>query len=257
MQRLGPPFWPPLSSNREAATSYHPVAAVKGQAATAAEALKNAGINLNLAPVLDLFHQEADKVLDERCYGNLPEEVAVLGATYIKEIQSLGIGATAKHFPGIGGVGRDPHVERPTISREDTALAASLIPFERAIQGGVAAIMTSHVVFTGYDPLKPATFSPFIARFLLRERLGFTGLLLTDDLEMGGAIAEMGAPEAAAAAFAAGHDLLLVCQDQTVAAEALERLQTELNHRQEMQKRAEESTLRLERFRRRFLSPLT
>ncbi len=254
VQRLAPPNWPPLPSNMEVASLEDPEAAAREQARQAAQALASVGINLNLAPVLDLLGSTTNQVLRERCYGSDYVTVARLGAAYIDAIQTAGIGATAKHFPGIGGVRHDPHEVRPTITASRTELEKGLHPFRRAVSCGVAALMTSHVVHTALDRSQPATFSRAIAHTLAREELGFTGLMLTDDLEMGGATAGAQPSEAAVPAFAAGHDLLLICKSQDETERASRLLGAELERSHYLRARAEESLARLAAFRARFLT---
>jgi beta-N-acetylhexosaminidase len=123
------------------------------------------------------------------------------------------VAACAKHFPGLGAVPKDPHKQLPTLPLEwDAMRAIHLAPFVEAIRAGVATIMSSHVCYPRLDPTGvPATFSSGLMRTLLREEMGFPGLILTDDLEMGalGELCTIG--EAAVRAVEAGHELLLVC----------------------------------------------
>ena len=213
VQRLGPPVWPAIPSNQDAAGSEDPAIDVRRQAGLAADILKDLGIRLNLAPVLDLAAPATSGVLSGRCYGSDPQETGRLGAIYIKELQGSGVGACAKHFPGIGRVKKDPHIERPVVSAVGDELLNDMIPFRMAVEQGVTAVMTSHVIFTALDPAEPATCSAAIARDLLRNELGFKGALITDDLEMGGAAGYSSVEGVALKAFLAGHDLLLICND--------------------------------------------
>ncbi|NDY41682.1 beta-N-acetylhexosaminidase [Dissulfurirhabdus thermomarina] len=226
VQRLAPPAWPALVSAAEVGASPDPAAASAAQGMAAAEVLRPAGIRLNLAPVLDLAPAGVEGVLAGRTYGDDPAAVARAGAAYVRALQAAGVGATAKHFPGIGRVGGDPHEVRPRVEAPAEVLRAEMLPFRAAVAAGVAAVMTSHVVYPALDPDRPATFSERIARGLLREELGFEGLLLTDDLEMGGVLGYEDVGEAGLSALAAGHDLLLVCHRADRAwrvVEALER----------------------------------
>jgi beta-N-acetylhexosaminidase len=122
--------------------------------------------------------------------------------------------ACGKHFPGHGDTDTDSHFALPTIRRPRATLdAVELVPFRAAIDAGVAAIMTAHILFPALDPALPATLSPAILTGLLRQELGFNGLIITDDLEMKGVAAQWGAPEAAVLAIIAGADLLLCCHE--------------------------------------------
>ncbi len=211
VQRLAPPQWPPLVSNKEAGSSRSPEKAVRTQARIAAKTLIRTGINLNLAPVLDVSGPHTDSVLKDRCYGNDPGQIASLGAQYIEELQRWGIGATAKHFPGIGRVGKDPHKRRPVVEADLETILEEMEPFRRANLVDVTAMMTSHVIYTALDSTGPATFSKRIATGLLRKEIGFPGILVTDDLEMGGVTRYGSMEEAAIKAFVAGHDIVLLC----------------------------------------------
>lgn len=224
VQRLKPPLWTSMPSNRDVALAPDPVKAVIAQAEEAARRLSALGVNLNLAPVLDLSPFDKSGVLAERTYGDDPHRAAELGATYIRTLQGNGVIATAKHFPGIGRVGDDPHHRRPVVPADTSILADDLLPFRSAVQAGVGGVMTSHVVFPAYDPEKSATFSRRIAQGLLRDELGFSRVLITDDLEMGGVTAYGEIGEAAVAAFLAGHDLLLVCHREDRVVEAIRSL---------------------------------
>ncbi len=255
VQRLGPPHWPVIPSNEEVGRSSAPLEAAKAQARAAGEALRELGIVLNLAPVLDLAEKGQDPVLRGRCYGSDPRQVGRLGETYLKELQSMGVGATAKHFPGLGGVTMDPHKVLPRISDGEEGLRRRLLPFSQAVDSGVAAVMTTHCIFEGWDGAAPATFSSLIAHRLLRQELGFGGLLLTDDLDMGGARTMGPVGQAAVEAFAVGHDLLLICNSVERVAEALEDLERGLSRSRALRERASESWNRLRSFRERFPVP--
>lgn len=221
VQRLTSPHWEHIASNRSAAGSGHPHEAAGIQAENAASMLENAGIDLNLAPVLDLSGPADNGVLQERTYSHIPAVTAELGRIYIETLQSKGIGATAKHFPGIGMVGQDPHDKRPFVDLSETKIMQDALPFKEAVSAGVAAVMTSHVVYRGIDPENPATFSQKIATELLRKRFGFKGMLITDDLEMGGITGYDKIGDAALRALKAGHDMILVCHETERVVEAV------------------------------------
>ena len=122
--------------------------------------------------------------------------------------------ATAKHFPGLGRAHNDPHHDLPVVSAEGEELERTdLPPFRAAIQADVACVMTSHTLYPALDPENPGTFSPTILRNLLRAQLGFDGVLITDDLEMGAVVERYSQADAPIAALQAGADLLLVCND--------------------------------------------
>lgn len=199
-------------------------AAVERQGRVEAEELRRLGVHVNLAPCVDVLVEGSDPVIGDRAYGTDVARVSALGVARLRGLQAHGVAACAKHFPGLGAVGRDPHKTLPTIALDWLAMeAAHLPPFAAAIQAGVAMVMSSHVCYPslGEPPGLPATFSPRLIRDLLRTRLGFPGLILTDDLEMGalGTFGDMG--EIAVRATEAGHDVLLICADLAAHKEAL------------------------------------
>ncbi len=214
VQRLAPPFWPSLISNQEVGRSKWPEEVVIEQAKNAAEWLGKIGVNINLAPVLDLAFSHQNEVLAKRCYGPDASITASLGALYIDILQERFIAATAKHFPGIGRIKQDPHLKRPTISAAAETILTEALPFRTAVEANVMAVMTSHISYPAFDKENIATFSRTIANDLLRGEFGFDGVLITDDLEMGGIVEHDLVPEAAIKALNAGHDMLLICHDQ-------------------------------------------
>ena len=192
-----------------------------------AEELARLGVRVNLAPCVDVIIDGVDPIIGDRSYGGEPATVSAFGVARIRGLQSQGVAACAKHFPGLGAVTRDPHKVLPTIALDWTAIrTVHLMPFRAAIQAGVATIMSSHVCYPalGDPPGLPATFSKRLIRDLLRRELRFPGLILTDDLEMGAlrTFGPMG--EAAIRATEAGHDLLLICSDLAAAEEAFSSL---------------------------------
>ncbi len=224
VKRLAPPLFPDIPSARDVVSSPDPKDAAAQLAAKTAELLNRAGINMNLAPVLDLCLEAEENVLKGRCFSKEPGLVADLGRIYIQELQQKGILAAAKHFPGIGRVKLDPHFERPQVTASIPELATDIIPFQEAMKAGTAALMTSHVVYQKMDRIQPATFSRRIAHDLLRNSLDFRGLLLSDDLEMKGITKHCHIGQAAVKAFTAGHDLLLVCSHQKDVLECMKSL---------------------------------
>ena len=201
--------------------------AIERQGAVEAEELLRLGVGVNLSPCVDVFVEGSDPVIGDRSYGPDPTRVSLLGAARIRGLQSHGVMACAKHFPGLGAVQRDPHKTLPTISLDWTAMeAVHLPPFRAAIASDVAMVMSSHVCYPslGDPPGLPATYSPRLARELLRQRLRFSGLLLTDDLEMGALRSLDTIGEAAVRATEAGHDLLLICAELAAQKEAFSSL---------------------------------
>ncbi|MBI3320882.1 MAG: beta-N-acetylhexosaminidase [Candidatus Omnitrophica bacterium] len=233
------------------------VEAVARQGAVEAEELKRLGVRMNLAPCVDVIVEGADPVIGDRSYGADPARVSELACARIRGLQRGSVAACAKHFPGLGAVPRDPHQTLPTIPCGWEAMErVHLKPFQAAIESGVAAVMSSHVCYPGLGdpPNHPATFSPALIRELLRKRLGFSGLILTDDLEMGALRARGTVAEASVRAKQAGHDLLLICSDLSAATAASKALMKAFKHNELNRAELEESVERLSRVRQTFLS---
>ncbi len=152
---------------------------------TAAE-LNSIGVNMNMAPVMDVPPEGFQSVMDGRVFGKNPEWVASLGTTIITELQHKGIMAVAKHFPGIGRTTLDSHIHAPVVNESLEILESTdLLPFQAAIQGDVAAVMLSHICYESLDPEWPASHSKQVVTGLLRGKMGFKGVVITDDLDMG------------------------------------------------------------------------
>jgi len=152
---------------------------------TAAE-LTRIGINMNMAPVLDVAPKGVPSVMADRVFGHDPFWVSRLGIAVIEHLQHNRIIAVAKHFPGIGRTTVDSHHEKPVLPVDIADLfRMDLIPFEGAINHGVAAVMLSHILYEKIDHVWTASLSPRIANDLLRDRMGFGGITITDDLDMG------------------------------------------------------------------------
>ncbi|OGL60122.1 MAG: hypothetical protein A3J27_05690 [Candidatus Tectomicrobia bacterium RIFCSPLOWO2_12_FULL_69_37] len=191
------------------------------------EELRAVGVNLDFAPVLDLLTNPACAVIGDRSFGEDPAAASALGAAFAAGLQEAGVGACAKHFPGIGSMAPDPHETLPSSDLSlDGLRRRELVPFRGALApgppgGGVAAVMAAHALFTRIDPERPASLSPRFLRDLLRGELGFGGLAVTDDLEMG-AIAD--AAQAAWDSLRAGADLALVCHTEELQERAWRRI---------------------------------
>jgi len=205
--RLGPPFTqfpgnPPITNAAEA-TRFAEI--------TAAE-LASVGINMDLAPVLDVAPEGFDSVMIARAFGSDPDRVGRLGETVIDGLQSRGIMAVAKHFPGIGRTRLDSHLDLPVLDADLSSLEDfDIIPFRAAIEKQVAGVMLSHILYRRLDPQWPASLSARIARGLLRNRLGFRGIVITDDLEMGAITRHYGFTSAIRQVLRADIDTALIC----------------------------------------------
>lgn len=185
--------------------------------------LRAVGVHQSYAPVLDVDSNPANPVIGDRSFGRSPGEVARFGLAFAAGLQGAGVAAAGKHFPGHGDTERDSHFDRPWVRAERATLEArELVPFAAAAKTDLAAIMTAHVVYPALDGDAPATFSRPVLQELLREQLGFRGVIVSDDLEMGAV--ERSIPEAAVAAVAAGCDQVLICSQPAAAEAAFEAL---------------------------------
>lgn len=176
--------------------------------------LRRLGIDLNLAPTLDVLTETFSPNIGIRSYGGDPGIVARLGTARIKGMQAFGLSACAKHFPGQGQSPLDAHLALPVLPTTwEEMWKIHIKPFVDAIKAGVEAVMSSHPVYPNLDPLPltPATFSKKIITECLRKELGFQGAILTDDLEMGALKDICPIGESACRATEAGHDILLIC----------------------------------------------
>ncbi len=219
--RLPPPFTQ-FSDARKLAGSADPEKSLAEYARVCGRELLDIGVNMNLAPVLDVCAGGESYFMERRSLGEDPEKAGRLGSLIITTFQEQGIAACAKHFPGLGAAKTDPHHHLPTVNRPlDGILAVDLVPFRAAIRAGVAAIMTSHTIYSHLDPAFPATLSSRILTDLLRGDLQYNGLVITDDLEMGAIENEGLVEKAACDAFVAGADILLICEDHQKVARSI------------------------------------
>jgi len=178
--------------------------------------LRRAGCTLDFAPVLDLALDPANVVIGTRSFGSNPQRVAALGAVFADGLRSGGILPCYKHFPGHGSTAVDSHLALPIVETDEATLRArDLAPFA-AVARDAPAFMSAHVVIRVFDPKRPATLSPRIARDLLRDELRFGGALITDCLEMK-AVGERDSVESAVEALVAGADLVLFSHDLDLA----------------------------------------
>lgn len=181
-----------------------------------ARELRRLGVDVNLAPCLDVLTERYSPNIGIRSYGKDPAVVARHGVARIRGMQRNGLSACAKHFPGKGHAPLDAHLRLPTIDSTWAEMHAThLPPFLEAIAAGVECVMTSHPVYPNLDPAgAPATFSRLIVEDYLRGQVGFRGVVVSDDLEMGAVSETCPIGEATVRAAAAGHDLLLVCHTE-------------------------------------------
>jgi beta-N-acetylhexosaminidase len=204
---------PPEQSEKQIGESEDAALRARRVGHGAALNLSSAGLNVNLAPVLDVYRQSGDFIDQyERSYGSSPKHVSEVGRSFIEGQQQAGVAATAKHFPGLGAAGRSENTDEgpvtlplslPTLRSVDEA------PYRSAIVAGVRLVMLSWAIYPALDPTRPAGLSSVVIRQELRGRLKYRGVTITDSLEAGALDAMGGPAERARAAVAAGADLLL------------------------------------------------
>jgi len=187
--------------------------------------LKACGIRYDFAPCVDVDTNPKNPVIGDRSFGSDPELVGRLGCAMIEGLQGKGVAAAAKHFPGHGDTDVDSHLDLPAVDHSRSRLDdVELRPFRMAIAKGVASVMTSHVVVREIDDARPATLSPPVVSGLLRRELGYTGVVVTDDLEMRAVAARYTPGQIAVGAARAGCDLLEFCKSHDGQVEAIEAL---------------------------------
>ncbi len=212
--------------------------------------MKALGFNLNLAPALDLT--DGTGPLGSRSYGSRPAQVIPPAGAFVKALQEQGIAATAKHFPGMGSAGKDTHQGLANNDRTLEQLQShELLPFVALMEEGIPLIMVGHVTYTALDPERPASLSPVIVKDLLREHMGYEGLIITDALGMKAVTGDYSSGEAAVMAIQAGHDLLLMPAHFK---NALKGVLEAVTKGEIAESRIDESVLRILRFKDSFLA---
>ena len=222
---------------------------VRRQGEIEALELRRLGIDLNLAPVLDVLGPRPNPVVGDRSYGNDPELVGKFGRARIEGMKSKGLRSCAKHYPGLGEAVLDPHVELPTVQKNwNSVKRTDLLPFIEAFEVPVDCVMSTHVVYPQIEPeARPATFSRRLIHDLLRLEFGYSGVVLTDDLKMGAISKSVSLREAVPLTARAGHDLLLVCSDRKSQEEAFDALVGAYQNREIKISELEESVERISR----------
>ena len=210
--RMGPPHWPAFPRGWAFAALYEkaPSSAIEAARANAralALMLRRSGINVDCLPLLDVRRPDADEIIGDRALGSDPMQVAALGRAVLDGLRSAGVVGVIKHIPGHGRALCDSHKALPVVDASDEELASDLEPFERL--NGAPMGMTAHVVYTAWDPERPASQSPTVIREVIRERIGFDGWLMSDDIGM--EALSGGCGERAARVVEAGCDVALHC----------------------------------------------
>lgn len=190
----------------------HPCKWTRLQARAQARELRAIGVNWNFAPCVDVNSNPDNPIIGVRSYGEDPQLVAALGVEAVLALQEEGVLACAKHFPGHGDTYVDSHLGLPVVSKNlETLHAVEILPFQAAVAEGTGSVMTTHILFPALDPERPATISPVLLDGLLRETLGYRGIVITDCLEMAAIAETIGTPQGAVRALQAGADVVLVC----------------------------------------------
>lgn len=173
--------------------------------------LKEFGLNLDFAPVLDINSNPNNPVIGDRSFGNNLEIVSKLGIETMKGIQSQKVIPTIKHFPGHGDTSVDSHLELPIVNKTlKELMKLELIPFKRAIDEGAEVVMVAHILIPELDKNNPASMSKVVMTDVLRKQLGFTGVIITDDMTMGAIVEHFDIGKAAVESVKAGSDIILV-----------------------------------------------
>lgn len=210
--RMRSPEWPlfPSGAAFDALYDRAPASAIEAarlNAMALAVMLSEVGITVDCLPLLDVRQPGASDVIGDRALGSEPMRVAALGRAILGGLQAGGVVGIVKHIPGHGRALLDTHEALPTVDASDRDLQTDLAPF--AALRDAAMAMTCHVIFEAWDPERPATLSPIVIDSVIRQRIGFHGLLMTDDLDMKALSGDV--PSRAADAIAAGCDIALNC----------------------------------------------
>ncbi len=185
--RMKPPEWPafPAAGIFDRLYDRAPISAIEAARANAtalALTLAEVGVNVDCLPLLDVRVPETHPAIGDRALASDPVRVASLGRAFIEGLRDGGVVGVVKHMPGQGRAVVDSHVNLPVVNADDAALDADLLPFQRLADAPMG--MTGHIVFTAWDAARPATVSPFVIESIIRQRIGFDGLLMSDDLDM-------------------------------------------------------------------------
>jgi beta-N-acetylhexosaminidase len=220
--RMQPPQWPAFPKAEAFADLYNlapssAIEATRVNARALALMLRAGGINVNCLPLLDVRQPGASDIIGDRALGAEPMQVAALGRAVLEGMASAGVVGVVKHMPGHGRALVDSHKELPVVTADDEDLAIDLEPFERLRWAPMG--MVAHVVYTAWDADLPASLSPTVIGLVIRERIGFDGLLMTDDLGMHALTGDMGSR--ATRAIAAGCDIALHCSGEMAEMESV------------------------------------
>ena len=225
-------------------------------AAVTAKELRAVGINMNMAPVLDIHTNPSNPIIGDRAFGTEPEQVCLMGAATIAGLHDHRVLACGKHFPGHGDTTADSHVELPVIHATRERLKdVELRPFQYAIDHGLQAMMTAHVHYPALDPTNPATLSHTILSGMLRQNMRFAGVIFSDDMEMRAILDHSNVGEAAVRSLQAGVDMLLVCKTPALETTAIDAVRRAIHSRELDPASIAASLARIASVKQRFVSP--
>lgn len=245
----------PTSTAAALASRSNACEAVRRHSEATALALRCLGFNVNFAPVLDLSRPGSRNGIGDRAFDDRPRRVAVLAGLFAAAHLRAGVVVVGKHFPGLGGADADTHETLPIIRRSRALLLRQdLLPYRR-LGRVLPMVMIGHACYPALQGRadQPATLAPSVVGDLLRRRLGYRGLILTDDLEMGAVDQSADAGEVALAAFAAGNDGLMYCRSEERIRRAMDALERAVNAGRVPEARVRESLRRVRAAKRRFL----
>ena len=216
--------------------------------------LKAAGFNMNMAPVLDTAPTDCDSIMADRAFGADPDWVTRMGILVIKGLRRKRVIPVGKHFPGIGRTVLDSHLDLPRFEADFNSLAAfDLVPFQKAIEHRVEAMMLSHIIYERLDPKWPASLSRRIARDLLRTKLRFEGVVITDDLDMGAIAAHFDIRTVIDRVMASEIDIALICHSMEKMNTAYEHMLSSLSKSETLRTSAHDAYGRIMRLKKRYL----
>lgn len=219
------------------------------------EALLSFGFNMDFAPVMDILSNPKNTVIGDRAFGSTPDIVSSLAVEIMKGLQSKNVISVIKHFPGHGDTSVDSHAKLPVVNHDITRLYDfELIPFKEAIENGADVIMAAHIKFPKIDDSgKPATLSGKMLTDILRGDLEFTGVIITDDMEMGAISKNYSVEESSVDTVKAGADIILMCHSYEKQKTALEALKAAVENGEISIERIDESVDRIIRLKQKYL----
>ncbi|MEN8210533.1 MAG: beta-N-acetylhexosaminidase [Thermodesulfobacteriota bacterium] len=224
----------------------------KNFASITADELQQAGINMNFAPVLDIMPDGVESIMKERVFKGNAKRVSSLGMEVILGLQKKGIMAVAKHFPGIGRTIKDSHFHLPVLDIDLKTLEQSdMLPFKDAKESDVSGIMLSHISYPKLDNKWQASLSPFIANDLLRNQMGYKGLVMTDDLDM--KAIEHDIKTCIRQILKSGIDVALICHKGPAIATAFNEIITQIRQDESLYKACKKSNQRVLKYKKKYL----